>query len=161
MNNWRDYIPEDKWESFAGKTAMLVARGIGTNEMSLHAEYLPVEKLSYTEDTIGSAVLEALKEFPVYEIHKPSVEEAFWAERIKLLEYHKLRNLVARNSRRGIGNRIIKQDNGYIVFYSGTRIGTGLFRLGDSPLSVCSFEGKYEIAKNPNFDTYGFVVRYV
>lgn len=156
---WKDKIPVALLEKENDDVLLLVVtREEGSSSqdgMCIRMEALPFQasSLPYNKDTINQAVIDVLMELPEAEIGFNSDEQKF-------IHLQHLKNTVARQTRRGVGNKTILVDGGEILFYSNTESKIFDSVLKDTPLVVCRHKGKYGIIKNPNFEQYGFVVKY-
>lgn len=141
MDNWKDYVGIQHLQPGAdvGLAYIIAWKNVDTGEQSLDAVKFAVTKFPYTDDDIGDAVEQALMSFPLV-VCKNEIE----------LNWFK--NNVAMNSRRGVANT----NFGNSWFYMSNIESNNSF---DAALVVVQNNNhQYAIVKNPNFETYGFVI---
>lgn len=132
MKNWEDYVtiqPLNE-EDDEGSVFYLSSHTDGV----LRIDRVKINKLELTlsHEEVGEKVEKILLEFPEVQA-KNEVE--------LILAIHE----VCKKSRRGMPNCNYKKT----WFYKGEAI-------YDSPIIVCSANGKYAVTKHPNFESYGF-----
>lgn len=64
------------------------------------------------------------------------------------IQKNRIKNKIAHKSRRGAGNTIWKN----VIFYKGSS-------PYDAPIYVSEYEGKYAVFTNPNFQSYGIILK--
>lgn len=86
------------------------------------------------------------KNIPLPYIYRESSKDKF-----ELYSWHRVKNQIAKQSRRGPGNTRANIENLSAMYYKGNA-------QFDSPIIVSEYNGKYAITKHPDFEKYGFVV---
>ena len=86
-----------------------------------------------------------------YNIHLPYICTETTKDKFNILQWERIKNQIAKQSRRGMANIRAKIENLSVSYYKGAT-------PYDSPIIVSEYEGKYAIIKHPDFDKYGFVV---
>ena len=138
IDNWKEYIPfQGPSDQGIDKTIVYFVVASNNPETKIQLSIIKQEVTDhpYTEDELVTAIKETLATFP-----KMICTTDIQLEKVKVE--------IARQSKRGMGNT--ECDNA--IWYKGTSV-------YDSPLTVSSCNDKYALLKNPNFETYGFVVK--
>jgi len=145
MENWKDYVgvhefdAEAKFDPTALAVLSLVTTSYTENDMRLVSmEIKPIPVIcNMTELEVAEQVEKELKTFPIWKrVHANDT-----------LNVNMAKNGIARQTYRGTGNTEFEN----VVFYKGPT-------TMDTPIIVAKYNGKYGIAKNPNFEKYGFVL---
>ena len=171
MKNWKEYVSLQKVTTLKdskGFAFYLKTKFDDDKSLSLVIEKLSIELKDYiyTEETIGDAVENVIREFPEFEVKKFSLEHTkirkwcfikkwpfirTWIydnkEAWNTINSNLVANRIAQNTRRGFGNTRFED----YMYYNGNN-------AVDRPIIVSEYKGNYALIKHPSFEKYGFKI---